>query len=243
MIVSEGNNNFENNTFSFWEWSAPILQTPEELVAALHDLRLQGRVIADIRAIGMGYNWREDDIGDAIYNRLVAAVGEEHAQEILAKTEYPEDVKICRWAELDEPLLIRFQDGDILGICFDEGGSARLSLNTIPWNIQPGINHPTFHANRLFADMLGKTITQIEVTSVLDMPVFTGSHGLTLGEQPAYISKLTLYYNDNGIIRPCRSLVFEPLDDYGIISLIDQDGCCCEMPCTESIYVTEGFDI
>jgi len=37
MILSNGKNKFQNNEFSFWEWSAPILQTHEEVVAGFID--------------------------------------------------------------------------------------------------------------------------------------------------------------------------------------------------------------
>ena len=65
MILSNGNNQFQGQ-FSFWEWSAPILQTPEELAEALRALRLEGRAVKNLYCIGMAYNWREDDIGDAL---------------------------------------------------------------------------------------------------------------------------------------------------------------------------------
>ena len=56
MILSNGKNKFPNNEFSFWEWSAPILQTHEEVVAKIKELKLQGRVIKSFYTVGMGYN-------------------------------------------------------------------------------------------------------------------------------------------------------------------------------------------
>ena len=70
MILSNGKNKFPNNEFSFWEWSAPILQTHEEVVAKIKELKLQGRVIKSFYTVGMGYNWTEDNIGEAIYNTV-----------------------------------------------------------------------------------------------------------------------------------------------------------------------------
>ena len=68
MILSNGKNNFKNNEFSFWEWSAPILQTHEEVTSKIKELKLQGRVIKGFYSVGMGYNWNEDNIGEAIYS-------------------------------------------------------------------------------------------------------------------------------------------------------------------------------
>ena len=39
MVLSDGKNNFPNNEFSFWEWSAPILQTHEEVVSKIKELK------------------------------------------------------------------------------------------------------------------------------------------------------------------------------------------------------------
>ena len=55
-------NNLKDNVFDFREWSAPVLETPEELIEKLQELKLEGRVIKDIVAVGKGYNWREDDV-------------------------------------------------------------------------------------------------------------------------------------------------------------------------------------
>ena len=70
MIKSDGKNQFKNNEFLYWEWSAPVLQTYEEIVDKLRELRLEGRVVKNVYCIGMAYNWREDNIVDAIYNTL-----------------------------------------------------------------------------------------------------------------------------------------------------------------------------
>ena len=51
MILSDGKNNFQNNEFSFWEWSAPVLQTHEEVMAKIKELKLQGRVIVLVEQV------------------------------------------------------------------------------------------------------------------------------------------------------------------------------------------------
>ena len=245
MITSKGKNNFSNNTFSFWEWSAPVLQTPDELIATLRDFKIKGRIIEDIRMIGYGYNWLKDRIEDAIYLSLLKSKSEEQARDILDKNEYPDDIKIYKWAEIDEPVLIKFEDGDILGISFDEGSSARISLNTLPWDILNGTNYPNFHANRLFKEIIGRRIDDIETTSALRVPDFTGSHGLHLDEdkQTSYITKIAFKLNGKKIGDNWYSLDFEPFYDFGHVSLINTiNGCCCEMHCKESVSITEGFD-
>lgn len=70
MILSERANQFKDNRFSFWEWSAPILQTPEVVLQNLKELHLEGRVVKDIVAIGMGYGWTVDNILEMSYHTL-----------------------------------------------------------------------------------------------------------------------------------------------------------------------------
>ncbi|MBQ7178510.1 MAG: hypothetical protein IJS08_13930 [Victivallales bacterium] len=60
MIPSSGNNQFKDNTFDFWTWSAPILQTHEEVVAKIEELKLVGRTIKDIKAVGYNYNFTDE---------------------------------------------------------------------------------------------------------------------------------------------------------------------------------------
>ena len=239
MILSDGKNNFENNVFKFWEWSAPVLQTPEEVIHVLHELKLKGRMIQDIRAVGIGYNWQEDSVEEASYCHLEKKDGE--ARELCNQGTCPKIVPLNIWAEIDEPILLKFADGDVLAMSFDEGSSSRLSMNTIPWDIQYEINPPNFHANRLFADILGKVITSIEITATLDEPDFTGSHGLSLDEQPAYLRRIAIYYDDGGFMRPFRNLSLEPFFDYGHISLIDHDGSVCKVFSDSTAYITEGY--
>lgn len=67
MILSSGTNQYPNHKFSFWECSAPILQTPEEVLQKLKELHLEGRVVKDVIAVGMGYGWTEDNLLEMRY--------------------------------------------------------------------------------------------------------------------------------------------------------------------------------
>lgn len=241
MIPSDGNNQFKNNCFSFWEWSAPILQMPDEVIRKVHELKLAGRVVKDIIAIGMGYNWCDDDIADAVYHSL-----ERMHPLIKAAVPNPQDflpsgVEISCFAELDEPMLIVFEDGDILAVSFDEGSCVRMELNTIPTTIEPGTNRKTFHANRLFKDFIGKRLVAVEVTSSTEEPDFTGSHGLELDEQSSYISKVDFVYDNETINFPRRKLSFEAWFDYGCVSLTDYSGQMLTIPTTDVPWIVEGF--
>ena len=241
MIYSKGNNHFKDNQFSFWEWSAPVLQTPEELLQKVKELRLEGRVVKDIIAIGMGYDWTDDSIADRAHHarerlhpKLRNAIPEEA---VLRST----DIHLNRTAEIDEPLLIVFEDGDVLGVSFDEGSCVRMELNTIPITIEPGTNRKNFHANRLFRDMIGKTITEVRITATTQEPDFTGSHGLTLEERLAYIDSFELVYCRETWEFPYLSLRFFPWFDYGEVELIDYSGADVTIPITQVPQIVEGY--
>ena len=241
MIYSEGKNIYPEHEFSFWEWSAPILQTPEEVMAKVHELGLVGRTVKDIRTIGMGYNWEKDDIRDAIHIALNNMAPVLRTQIPNPDDFLPDGVDISRWAEIDEPLLIAFEDGDILGISFDEGSCVRMELNTIPWNLPPGTNRKNFHANRLFADILGKKIMAVEVTATSDEPCFTGAHGLELNEQISYVNKVTLVFDRNSLFGPVQSLTFSAWWDYCHVELTNHNGCACTIAARDIPHVVEGF--
>lgn len=239
MILSTGENRFPDNCFKFWDWSAPILQTADEVIQAFHELRLAGRVIKDIRAVGMGYAWREFEIDDAVYNTLERLDPEERAQIPNPDSFLPQGLCLNCQTDLDEPLLIIFEDGDVLAISFDEGSSVRMALNTIPVDIEPGINPRTFHANRLFREALGMEIRSLTVCTSTEMPDFTGSHGLTLDEQSAYVIRLEFVLN-NERAKTLR-LCFEAWFDYGYVELTDQRGETLPVLSSDVPWIVEGY--
>jgi len=194
-----------------------------------------------MRVIGLGFDWTDGNY-EMVFCNLCESVGEERAREILKEANFPEGITVDRIAELDKPLLIKFEDGDILGIDFGEASSVRISLNTIPWDIKSDIRQ-SFHANRLFANLLGKKISGVEISSVLENPdaVFTGSHGITLNEQSSYISKLAISCYTDKYKSETLSLVFSAWLDYGYVCLVDWKGHRCQLPATDIEYVTEGF--
>ena len=241
MIASDGKNAFPNNQFSFWEWSAPVLQTPEEVVRKTHELRIVGRVVKDIVAIGLGYNWTLDEIEESVYNAMERMHPTLKAQIPNPEDVLPKGVELPCFAELDEPLLILFEDGDSLGISFDEGSCVRMELNSIPPSIEPGINRKNFHANRLFREMIGKTITSVEVTASTEHPDFAGSHGLVLEEQPCYISKVDIVFDAGLQYRPQQRLSFSPWWDYGWVEIIDSSGQTLGIPSEKVPWIVEGF--
>lgn len=240
MILSDGKNSFENNVFSFWEWSAPILQTHQEVTAKIKELKPEGRVIKGFYTVGMGYNWNDDNIGEAVYCALAKMVKEKRISSNGPFPFLPEGVYISRYAEIDEPFLIEFEDGDVLGIDYSEGSCVRVELNTIPKDISFGTNPRTFHPNVLFGSLIGREIFAVEVTTSTRPDEFTGSHGLSLGEQDAYIAKIAFICRKDGEWE-FEKLEFTSWLDYGIVSLTDCDGKTLTIHAPDVKEVVSGF--
>ncbi|MGN0880624.1 MAG: hypothetical protein ACI4WT_14385 [Oligosphaeraceae bacterium] len=202
MIPSTGNNRFKDNLFDYWSWSAPVLQTHEEVVAALREMRLVGRTIRDIRTVGRAEDWTDE---------LDEGWTPDHA------TPLPKSL----W--LDEPLLLLFADGDILGIDFSEGSCLRMELNTLPWELNSAYPGPKEYYCQRFGRVVGRQVIDVDITSSMVSPDFTGSHDLFLPEQPAYLQALALILSgdvpDEGPQQ--LSLRFESDFDYCCVTLSD----------------------
>ena len=58
MVLSKGNNDFRNNTFDKYRWSANTYETPEEIFACLHEMGVYGKKVSRVSAIGacIGYS-------------------------------------------------------------------------------------------------------------------------------------------------------------------------------------------
>ena len=241
MILSKGTNQFPDNKFSFWSWSAPVLQSPEEVLQKLKELQLEGRIVKDIIAVGLGYNWTDDSIDDMAYNaheRLHPILRNQISQ---ADALFSSEIKLECSATIDQPILIVFEDDDVLGISFDEGSSVRMELNTIPVTIEAGINCKNFHANRLFRDIIGKTVSEVWVNATSKEPEFTGSHGMDLPDQPLYICDLMMAFHDQTSRWKRNTLRFQAWLDYGSVALLDEYGDVVAIPITEVPKIVEDY--
>lgn len=191
MLKVNGTNVFENNEFSWHSWSADVLQTPQEVYDAFDLLGVTGKKIVSIRAIGLGYNLGEELIEDYILSKTSESGQECPVYDSTNWHTLP--LSYPRYARLDEPLLIVFDDGSRLEIDFSEGSSVRLSKNSIPVDIKPGTNANNFDAAKLFSCCIGANIVAVHVESSEELPIFTGSYGMSISDkQLKYIERIDL---------------------------------------------------
>lgn len=163
-FYSKGKDCFQDNVFSAEEWSAPRMVSPKEIRDRLHSFALCGRKIRRMRMIGLSYFHTRDWIEDAAYGQL-KDLSEEERQRRSQYSMIDPDLPFARCAEIDEPLLIEFEDGDVFEIDTPQEPEFCMSMNCIPWWIGAGTNQPNADADILFSPCIGQTIVNVEVNT------------------------------------------------------------------------------
>ena len=197
---SNGKDNFKDNTFSAQEWSAPTMVSPIEIKDLIVSFRLEGRKIKRMKMIGLTYNFRRDWIEERAYN-FYENLSEDERQEKSDYSNIDSTIPYCRYAEIDEPLMIEFEDGDVFEIDTPQTPEFRMSMNCIPWWIDAGINLPNADANILFAPCLGRTIESVEIRSyeTTEAPMFKAPFD-EQGTKKKLVSAIILHFdNDTGL--------------------------------------------
>jgi len=95
--------------------------------------------------IGLSYFFTGDWIEDAVYIQL-DNLPEEERQRKSNYANIDHSAVLARSSQIDEPLLIRFEDDDPFEIDTPQQPEFRMSMNCIPWNIEAGTNAPNVNA-------------------------------------------------------------------------------------------------
>lgn len=189
MILSTGKNDFLNNMFDRFRWSANTYETPEEIIAYLRELGVFNKKISAVSAIGsvrflsVG-NWKYraiDKLKEAgivtkaeryerVRKRLILCDGDvcdsEDCLDLL------KNVSVSRCACLCEPLLILFEDGNVLELLPRFGIGLRIGYNTLPKEMQDGVNRCEYDIGILFNPCVsGRKLAWLEVFSTVETSV------------------------------------------------------------------------
>ena len=192
--------------------------SPVEIKELLKSFNLEGRAIKQMRMIGLAYNLRREWIEERAYNYLDELKDPDCGE----KSDYSKidaSIPYYRFAEIDEPLLIEFEDGDIFEIDTPQVPEFSMSMNCIPWWIEAGTNLPNADANILFAPCIGKTIKAVEVkTYETDTdPMFYSTFD-DVGTKRELVSAIILRL-DNG-----TGLCIEGCIDFCHVTFLDEQG-------------------
>ncbi len=215
LMINMRNEKFDYDKFADFEfsaraWSAKRMTDPEEIRHAISLLHLEDRTIEQIKFIGLCYNLRRDNLEDCVYN-YYDQIGEMEEEEKQRKSDYDNidpQYSFYRWAEIDEPLLIRFADGDCFEIKAPFAAAYRFSMNKIPWNISAGINQPNAEANTVLGPAIGKTIVAVEIDKASKDSAPSYFEDFLAGDLEEYVAGIILRLEDGSGIRVYGDLDF-----------------------------------
>lgn len=226
-IYSEGKDEFEDYVFDGSEWSAPTMVSPDEIKERIKSFKLEGRVIQDMRFVGMCYDLTTDMVEDQTYNWFEqnGVSDEEELQRLSNYKTIQPCVEFKQTAMIDEPFLIRFTneesyefEGAVFEICCGQEPEYRMSMNCIPWGIDPGVNLLNVDANVLFSTCLGRTIEEVEVKTIVT--------GIDPFLKEAFEDGITREIVTGIILRldDGSGLLIKPQWDYCVVSHVVDDG-------------------
>ena len=150
MFRMKGTDNYTDH-FDFFKWSAPVYETPKEVVEALNQIDFKNKKIEQIRCIGTAevVGFRSHRLYDAIKN-----AGIEPEDGWWEKYPHLSKMPIERKVRLCEPIQIVFSDGSTFEFMPMEGGGARFSQNSIPLNVANGINKNNIDLGAFFGNQV-----------------------------------------------------------------------------------------
>ena len=115
LLYEKGQDRFKDYKFSGKAWSAPCLEDPAKIRELLDSFQLVGRKIKKLRMIGLNYTLVRDRIEDSVFGSLAGLPEEERQSQSDYKNIAPNTL-FPRSAQIDEPLLIMFEDEEVFEI-------------------------------------------------------------------------------------------------------------------------------
>ena len=161
MVASGGNDRF-NGRFDPYIWSAPYYENPGEVLGAIRSAGLEGKKLKAINLIGYVETIADHD--SVIYSIITDAgikLGDEQEEGWSERYPHLDDVKVPKEVEGCEPIQFIFDDDTSLEIRPLRYGGARISQNTIPFDMRDGINRNNFDCSVFFKEALGEELRRI----------------------------------------------------------------------------------
>ncbi len=204
-------------------WHKRFFRTSKEVRPLIETFNLVGRTVRYIVAVGYGYTWSESDRDELIYLRYLELPEEEFAK-IDQDIDLPAGVTLDRYVELDEPILLVFDDGDVLALELVGEGFACVGLNTLAVDTEPCINQRNFCANELFHDVVGRTITSVEICDNSEGKI--AEFRLNFYDKPGEARTLSIYAD---------------WEDFFYAQLEDEKGEALQIECSAARNVLVGY--
>ncbi len=154
---------FEDNEFNPEKWTAPVLTSPKAIRRQINKFALRGRKIKNLKIIGLDFLHTREAIECEAYDTLTA-LPEDKRWSKATYFEIDDDTQLNRCAEINNPILIEFDDGDIFEIGIPLEHQFRISMNHIPWQAELRmVGRSNVDADDLFFPCKHKAITFVNV--------------------------------------------------------------------------------
>ena len=223
MYKVDGKNDFENNIFDFWKWSAPMLQSPEEVRIYFNSLNVTGKKVIGLSLCTNAYFFDRQWTEEVVYRNCSDDMTREEKIKASELESIDTEFQYNRVVTVDEPISIMFDDGDVFTVDLNATSEVRMGVNEVPWNIKDKYHTEKEDINLLFAPVIGSKITGIEVISGKGYNF--EPHGDEWRNQTEFTEAFIIWFdNDTGLIFEIVML------DYTEIALIDRNRCCLKVP-------------
>ena len=157
----------ERRKFDLKDWYKDETSDINELRSRLEKLNLVGRTISDIRIVSHCYDMEIDDIEDIVWSRMRGFP--KQLQDKLSEFNRIDDYfPFPLSIQIDEPFLIKFEDGDQLEVTTSLEEYFKVSMNEIPWDAESNVNMENINGSILFDLCKGAKIERAEVEVGVD---------------------------------------------------------------------------
>lgn len=188
--------------YDYNNWNHELIQDPNILIKKLKSYDIKGRTIKNIK-IPYVFDLL-DGMEEYIYRQT-------ESQEQSDLKNFKDNYEFHRHIQVDNPIIIEFDDDSTLEIDYSEGSTILVGRNSLPKDVE--FSDSNLDGNVMFSNIIGQKVlgyaVEMEDEPELDWD-FTGSYGVELNyEAESYVSRLRL------ILSQGQSLVFESWIDYG----------------------------
>lgn len=194
MIISTGKDGFVNNTFDKYRWSANTYETAEEIHSCFRALGIFGKTVKGVSAIGAmaGYSlgsWKDIAVGTLrkagiiteyevkyLPTRKTVKLNDGSVHDLDDCLDLLKNVSTERKVRLYEPLLILFEDGDVLELLPCAPRGLRIGFNTLPKEMRDGLNRCEFDVGALFNQFLSSCkLKTVEIRSSVNTTTYSNN--------------------------------------------------------------------
>ena len=164
MKKMPGNDDF-GKRFDYYKWSAPIYETPQEVMTLLERKRVQWKKLKHIYVIGYSPNYYFN-LYSELYTRLqnIGYDIDYSSSSWYDNYENKEKVLFPCKARFFEPIQFVFAKGETMEFLPESNGGARIGFNSIPIGMTDGLNRSNIDFQKFIGtDIIGDKLESVRI--------------------------------------------------------------------------------